>query len=288
MSSSTYVFCKGCRWIAGGWVGFIAENVILSHNREEIISRFGKDNYTLAYSTLSTATCGSIAYGLFRYGVGQNAFIARRSPIALMAGIALQTAGLVGLSQTLPPLQIPVALKSSSDHNGSSSSSTGPSKQAEVAGPAVGPPVAATPSNSGFSFTLRCPIDFQQSRNAKGGSDEAYGIERITRHPTLWSLGLIGLGTASLSIFLPEVIFGSFAGLFAAIGSSHQDYRHRRGSGGYLSPERELTTSNVPFAAVLAGRQSLLAAQQEMKTTNAALAVATAIPLVMRQLKRVR
>lgn len=268
-------------------MGFIGENVLLSHNRDEIISRFGKDNYILAYSSLSTATCGSIAYGLVRYGVGQNAFIARRSPIALMAGFALQTAGLVGLSQTLPPLQIPVALKSGSDHDiASSSSITGLSQQPYDIGP--GPPVVASPTTNGFSFTLRCPIDYQQSRNAKEGSDGAYGIERITRHPTLWSLGLLGLGTASLSIFLPEVIFGSFAGLFAAIGSSHQDYRHRRGSGGSLSPERELATSNVPFAAILAGRQSLLAAQREMKTTNAALAVAAAIPLVMRQLRRVR
>ena len=286
---TTYVFCKGCRWIAGGWIGFITENVLLSHNRDEIISRFGKDNYILAYSTLSTATCGSIAYGLIRFGVGQNAFIARRSPVALMAGFVLQTAGLVGLSQTLPPLQIPFALKSSSDHhNSAASSSTGSSNEIDVAGPA-GPSVVASPTgSSSFSFTLRCPIDYQQSRNAKADTNEEYGIERITRHPTLWSLGLIGLGTASLSVFLPEVVFGSFAGLFAAIGSSHQDYRHQRGSGGYLSPERLATTSNVPFAAVLAGRQSFLAAQQEMKTTNAALAAAAAVPIFIRQLKRVR
>ena len=32
---------KGVRWIAAGWTAFIAENVVLSHNREWLIERLG-------------------------------------------------------------------------------------------------------------------------------------------------------------------------------------------------------------------------------------------------------
>ena len=64
--------------------------------------------------------------------------------------------------------------------------------------------------------------------------------------PHIRALGVLGLGTAATTIFLPEVVFGSFAGIFAGIGSSHQDYRHRRGSGGYLSPGN---CQNISFSS---------------------------------------
>ena len=144
------------------------------------------------------------------------------------------------------------------------------------------------------------------------------------------ALGVLGLGTAATTIFLPEVVFGSFAGLFAGIGSSHQDYRHRRGSGGKLTPgnchkhlpllnsfstslthslntqrihslnspriyslntsltpEREHETSNLPFVALISGRQSWTPLLDELKWNNVGLAVATMIPIAMRQMKRV-
>ena len=141
-------------------------------------------------------------------------------------------------------------------------------------------------------------------------------------------MGVLGLGTAATTIFLPEVVFGSFAGLFAGIGSSHQDYRHRRGSGGKLTPgnnchnhlpllntpsthslntplilslntslihslntplslEREHETSNLPFVALISGRQSWTPLLDELKWNNVGLAVATMIPIAMRQMKRV-
>ena len=166
MAAPTQVWCRGSKYIAFGWIGFISENLILSHNREEIINAYGKDNYTLAYSTLSTATCSSIAWGLFRHGIGKSPFVAKRSGIALATGFLLQTLGLVGLSQLIPPLQLPfnvVPVPSSSPESSSSS----------------------TTKEKPSSFALQCPIDFARHKNEKGIAT-VYGVERITRHPTLW------------------------------------------------------------------------------------------------------
>ena len=63
---------KGVRWIGLGWTAFILENVVLSHNREEIISRFGSNNYHTTYNILSTAACSSILYGYLRHGRGKG------------------------------------------------------------------------------------------------------------------------------------------------------------------------------------------------------------------------
>ena len=165
MATPTQVWCRGSKYIAFGWLGFITENLVLSHNREEIIGAYGKDNYTLAYSTLSTVTCSSIAWGLFRHGIGKSPFVAKRNGIALATGFLLQTLGLVGLSQLIPPLQLPVVNVvhiPSSSHESSGTAKEKPSP-----------------------FALRCPIDFERHKNEKG-IDTVYGVERITRHPTLW------------------------------------------------------------------------------------------------------
>lgn len=73
--------------------------------------------------------------------------------------------------------------------------------------------------------------------------------------------------------------------VFAFVGSEHTDYRHRRGSGGQLTPEKEATTSNLPFLALLQGKQQWGALGGELKDTNAALAVAAGLLLAMRRLR---
>ena len=40
---------RGAKWIAVGWTAFIAENLILSHNRDEIIGVFGPKAYNYTY-----------------------------------------------------------------------------------------------------------------------------------------------------------------------------------------------------------------------------------------------
>ena len=86
-------YCRGSRVIAAGWIAFMSENVILSHNRDEIIAAIGDANYHNLYSVLSTGACGAIAYGYFRIGMGSNAFTKKRSTFANSIGFSLQSMG---------------------------------------------------------------------------------------------------------------------------------------------------------------------------------------------------
>jgi len=62
---------KGLRMIVGGWVFFIAENLILSQNREQLVKTVGSEKiYLSIYGTLSTLACTSIMLGFFRNGMG--------------------------------------------------------------------------------------------------------------------------------------------------------------------------------------------------------------------------
>ena len=54
LTSKAILASKGVRWIGLGWTGFIAENLILSENRDEIIRHFGDDNYHLGPFALQT------------------------------------------------------------------------------------------------------------------------------------------------------------------------------------------------------------------------------------------
>jgi hypothetical protein len=51
--------------------GFLAENVILSNNREYLIKEAGESTYHGAYNLLSTLATGSILYGYIGHGRGQ-------------------------------------------------------------------------------------------------------------------------------------------------------------------------------------------------------------------------
>ena len=61
----------------------------------------------------------------------------------------------------------------------------------------------------------------------------------------------------------------------------------RRGWGGKLTPEVDAKTSGLPFVALLSGRQSWRDLLDELKLTNAALAVLVALSLHRRRLMRV-
>ena len=263
--------CRGSRVIAAGWVAFMSENIILSHNRDEIIATIGDANYHNLYSFLSTGACGAIAYGYFRIGRGTNAFTKKRSSASNMIGFSLQALGLAGLSQLAPAMQIPFEIGK---------------KQIGVADSdvSVTSTATATATNSDkFEFSLRCPINFR----SQIGSSDLSGIDRISRHATLWSLGIFSLGMASTTIFIPEVVLFSFPIVYAFIGGEHQDYRYRRGSGGTLTESKEAITSNIPFLALIQGRQNWELLKSEIKWTNVALAIGLAIPLTLRQIRRI-
>ncbi len=291
---------RGAKWIAVGWTAFIGENLILSHNRDVIIGAFGEDNYRYTYSFLSTAACGSIAYGLLRFGRGKDRIFASRSPLARGFGAALQVIGLVGASQQAPAFQIPFVPKfGASDLPSGWEEARAPDGKvyyyhSQSQETRWEKPVVATPASSGpaptllsnFSFEIRCPIDFKHGANQN--VDDIQGMDRVSRHATFWSLGLFSLGRALPNVFLPEIIFYTFPAIYSVIGSSHQDYRYRRGSGGTLTPEREAASSNLPFVALVTGRQSWAKLADEFKWMNAGAAALVGLGFALRQLKRMK
>jgi protein-S-isoprenylcysteine O-methyltransferase Ste14 len=254
---------KGVRWIALGWTAFIAENLVLSESREAIIRSVGESNYRLAYGTLSTAACTTIFVGYWKHGRGQGPRMLPlrlvKSPLLQASAFAIQTAGLVCASQLFPTLQIPVAVGGAAKHNLLGD------------GPSLGP------------LTIRCPIDLQARDIPSGG-----GMKRITRHPQLWSMAFVALGAAIGTPFATEAILFAFPTIWAVAGGAHIDMRHRRGSGGALNAAQEDKTSHLPFLALLRGKQSWQALVDELKISNAALALAAGTLLAWRRGRRLQ
>jgi hypothetical protein len=165
------------RWAAGGWTFFIAENAVLSENRTYLINHLGDDNYHALYGTFSTIACVSIGYAYYKIRRTPNIpsqLILRkktsRPPVlAAVGSFVFLGLGLGMASQAVPKLQIPVAISGNSE---------------------------------GTQFQVRCPFDFSD-RRMEGSGDSIHGLERITRHPGLWSFGFIGLSQAFLSSTIP-------------------------------------------------------------------------------------
>ena len=168
----------------------------------------------------------------------------------------------------VPAVRLPWRMAAASD--------VAPSPAATL--PAGGDAAAPAPR-----YVSQCPLDFTPEDVP---SDGVYGIRRVARHPQLWSLGLVGLGAALGAAAAPRVVFFGYPLLFALVGGAHIDSRHRRGSGGVLPPNLEARTSHVPFAALLAGRQSWKQLGAELKTNNAGLALGLALLLAMGRRRR--
>ncbi len=87
--------------------------------------------------------------------------------------------------------------------------------------------------------------------------DSARGVHRITRHPFLWG---VALWAATHMLFNPGrphlLFFGTFL-LVALAGTASIDAKRAR-SHGELWQRYAQRTSNVPFAAIVAGRNQLL------------------------------
>jgi hypothetical protein len=100
----------------------------------------------------------------------------------------LKTMGLVGFSQLLPRFQIPIALNVGQVATVSAKNEV-TKKTEEKVDPR---PLVA----------VRCPMDFTP---VDVPADGVYGLKRVTRHPTFWSLGMLGLGTALATPLATEV-----------------------------------------------------------------------------------
>ncbi|MEM1400484.1 MAG: NnrU family protein, partial [Pseudomonadota bacterium] len=102
------------------------------------------------------------------------------------------------------------------------------------------------------------PISFimmAASGMAKGGG-QARGLHRVTRHPMLWGVVLWAVSHIVANGMANEVLFfGAFVAL-AVVGGLVLDHRNvREGDEAYRAFHAEI--SNIPFAAVLDGRQRL-------------------------------
>lgn len=264
-SFSQLLKSKDIQWAAGGWIFFVAENALLSENRTWLIEELGDDRYHLIYGILSTVATASIGYSLVRLRrqpLPASAYQVRRAPAAFGVSWVLLTVGLNMATQALPKFQIPITVSSTSSGN------TG-------------------------GIQVRCPFDFKEPD--RDDDNSLHGLERATRHPGLWSLGLTGAGHALLlpSAALPLKIWFTGPALVAWLGGTHTDSRFRRGMGGTLPPIHDAQTSNIPFAAMMTGQQgnvgdSIVKLLQELKPLNAALATSVSTVWVILQARRFR
>lgn len=82
------------------------------------------------------------------------------------------------------------------------------------------------------------------------------GMMRITRHPGMWGIGLWGvLHLVANGDLRSVVLFGTMA-LTALVGTVFIDAKKLKKLGGEYASFK-MATSNIPFAAIIRGRQSL-------------------------------
>jgi uncharacterized membrane protein len=109
----------------------------------------------------------------------------------------------------------------------------------------------------GFAFVLLVAglVSRPPSGMIVSGPPQAYGITRITRHPTFAAISLFGLSHCLVNGSLSDVIFfGGFA-VFPWVGAWHQDTRKVVEVPGYAQFKE--VTSFIPFAAILRKQQPL-------------------------------
>lgn len=86
--------------------------------------------------------------------------------------------------------------------------------------------------------------------------DAVKGMLRITRHPFLWGVAIWAVGHLIVNGDRAGVtLFGTML-VLAMVGTTSIDAKRRRALGPAWEPFAR-QTSNIPFAAILAGRQSL-------------------------------
>lgn len=125
-----------------------------------------------------------------------------------------------------------------------------------------------------------CPFDF----NAQRGKGEVYGVTRITRRPELVGLGMVGIGGALLATTATQLAyFGVGPVVCFTLLALHSDRAQRKS--GDLSETKEAQTSNIPFLALVDGRQSWSKVQEEImgsNASNAGIAVGVALLAALR------
>ena len=106
-------------------------------------------------------------------------------------------------------------------------------------------------------------------------------VTRITRHPALWGLALVGAGTVAASGLAIDAAMALGIGAMAVVGGAHQDRKKARS--GELTPQFEAASSHLPFWALVSGRQQMGTTAGELAWLNAGLALAVAAALALRR-----
>jgi uncharacterized membrane protein len=107
------------------------------------------------------------------------------------------------------------------------------------------------------AFTVPSPTSVGGERLLEAGK-EARGVLRITRHPFLWSTVLWAAAHLVANCDASSLIFFSSIGLTSLRGTFDIDRKRRRTNAENFAAF-EAQTSNVPFGAILAGRNRLVA-----------------------------
>ena len=119
--------------------------------------------------------------------------------------------------------------------------------------PVVAMPLATILLVAGYSTRNPTAVGMERSAAA---DDPAPGILRVTRHPIMWAVGLWALSHLIANGDLASVLFfGAMAVL--ALGGTVLIDRKKRLALGSNWPRLAEVTSNLPFAALLAGRTRL-------------------------------
>jgi uncharacterized membrane protein len=125
----------------------------------------------------------------------------------------------------------------------------------------------------GIGLATPSPTRVGMESKLAQGTDIARGIVRITRHPFLWGVGLWAFVHLVVNGDLASLIlFGSLL-LLALGGTASIDAKRRRSFGDDWSRFAH-ATSNVPFAAIAAGRNELRPALREIGILRPVIAVA--------------
>jgi uncharacterized membrane protein len=125
----------------------------------------------------------------------------------------------------------------------------------------------------GIGLATPSPTRVGMETKLAQGTQIVRGIVRITRHPFLWGVGLWAFVHLIVNGDLASVIlFGSLL-LLALGGTVSIDAKRRRSCGDQWSQFVQ-ATSNVPFAAIAAGRNQLRPALREIGILRPVIAIA--------------
>ena len=118
-------------------------------------------------------------------------------------------------------------------------------------------PVALILALGGFLVKNPTMVGAENLLEQGQGGDLARGVTRITRHPFQWGVLLWSASHVIANGDSNSVVFFSAFGVLAALGTVAMD-RKKAAALGEAWADYAATTSNVPFVAILSGRNTLV------------------------------